>query len=471
MQRLMPKFALYDIISFSTFAFAFSVILVAVLAFFKRRDLMALRFLTFSFIVMFWGVFFALGIRQLTYGYTTLLIFWRLCHAAAVFIPSTWVHFILAFLSRKEPFRNFLFIQYALSFLLLLISPTDLLVPELHSVGEHILFPGASLGYHIFAINFFIVVAYGFFILVSHFFRSQGDSREQTKYLLIGSGIGFFCGGVSFLLVYGIPFPLIVFITMPLYPFFVGFALIRHGLFNVDEIVKAAQKEKLAALGVLSASINHEIKSPLYVVKELIQMNLKELETPGSKAEELVAKGKDHLGRAARQIDRIYDTIKRLSNFAKQGVQNQPQMQPVSVREVLDTVEDLVRYDFSIHNIKLIREIEKDAEEVLSDARYLEEILFNLIVNAGQALSASREGGEIIVKACREDSKYVLSVADNGPSIPKEKLDQIFEPFYTTKKEGSGLGLYITKQLVERLNGKIEVQSNSTGGTSFTFKF
>ena len=111
-----------------------------------------------------------------------------------------------------------------------------------------------------------------------------------------------------------------------------------------------------------------------------------------------------------------------------------------------------------------------ETSSVMVNRRHMEEILFNLMINACHAMG--EHGGEIRIKAEKVNGSISVDVEDNGPGISKENILRIFEPFYSTKCEkGSGLGLYITKQLVERNGGKITVKSKLGQGTTFRLEF
>ena len=102
--------------------------------------------------------------------------------------------------------------------------------------------------------------------------------------------------------------------------------------------------------------------------------------------------------------------------------------------------------------------------------KQLQEVFFNLIRNAAQAMG---EKGKITITAASDDHRTRVEIEDTGPGIPPDKLEQIFNPFYTTKEpgKGTGLGLFIVRQIVERNHGKISVKSKVGEGTTFTLEF
>jgi signal transduction histidine kinase len=148
---------------------------------------------------------------------------------------------------------------------------------------------------------------------------------------------------------------------------------------------------------------------------------------------------------------------------------------------VLEDILPLIRYELAAHSIVLTRDIPPNLPQVRADRGYLEEILFNLIVNACQALKSAGKPGEIKISAASsrpglekhlktgslESDVLTITIQDNGPGIPEEKIKDVFRPFYTTKAEGTGLGLYITQQLVEKIDGRVNVESEANKCTTF----
>ncbi|HOX11029.1 MAG TPA: ATP-binding protein [Candidatus Moranbacteria bacterium] len=285
--------------------------------------------------------------------------------------------------------------------------------------------------------------------------------------------------------------------------------MIKRGLFDVEELAQAAHRDKLMAIGVLAASINHEIRSPLFLIKGSAENCLeKQKEGLLSEPSEVIQKGNEALQKNIEQANRALDIIKRLSSFAKAGVESKLKIEPVSVAEVIENVLPLVRHELTVNQICFHKEMPENTPKVLADALCLEEIFFNLIVNACQALKEKPDNREIRIAAKTGDSglgtspsffsdlrilrqrtdpsselwrtgpslsgrqakervPVIVTIQDNGPGIPEDKIDEVFRPFYTTKAEGTGLGLYVVKQLIEKNRGHIEVQSVLNIGTKF----
>lgn len=464
-----------NLYSFSTLCFSFGVLLVSLLVIAKCKDAVATRFLFFSISVSGWGFLISFWIGQNYSGNVTLLLT-RISHLFAVFIPVTWVHFIFDYIGKKEPFRGFYKINYGIAAFFAAFALTPFFIKEVHPVLNFKYFTGAGPLYHFFIFIFVTLIPYAFYFLFREYLAAKGQVREQLKYLVLGTFLGFTAGGLTIPPIYWIPVPQFFLILMPLYPLLTGIALIRHGLFDTQQILDAFRRDKLAAIGTLATSINHEIRNPLYIIQGLSQSFLANF-SEGIFKDDAAAlqKSTEILTKTEAQAARAVDIMKRFAMFAKQDVKQSPQTERVDLNQVLADVLPLVSHELELDKIELIQKIPQDLSPVNADRRHLEEILFNLIVNACQAMKneASRDGqkSRIEISAEPQDGHVNLLVKDNGPGIPAESLKQIFEPFYTTKEQGTGLGLYVTRQLVEKNRGKITVTSKPGGGTGFLLRF
>ena len=253
-----------------------------------------------------------------------------------------------------------------------------------------------------------------------------------------------------------------------------GIAVSNAQLF--EELAKtqaeAAQKEKLAVIGTLSAGINHEICNPLGIVKAQCEAFLLDVEDGilvGKSAGDLMDRTTAIMRGALKQIDRATAITQKLSNFAKPI--KEPTAQPVSVAQEVDEVLMLIGHDLKLEKITVERDLAPDLPPIVVDRRQLQEVLFNLIRNAGQAIQPP---GTIRVRAHTGGEGQVrIEIADTGSGIPPDKLGKIYDPFYTTKEpgKGTGLGLFIVRQIVERNKGRISVESVVGKGTTFFLDF
>ncbi len=235
---------------------------------------------------------------------------------------------------------------------------------------------------------------------------------------------------------------------------------------------QAAQKEKLAVIGTLSAGINHEICNPLGIVKAQCEAFLLDAEDGiliGKSQQDILERTSTIMRVALKQIDRATAITQKLSNFAKPI--KEPTSQPVSVGQEVDEVLLLVGHDLKLDKIEVIEEIQPDLPSIVVDRRQFQEVLFNLIRNAGQAI---KPPGTIRVRAhVKDDGQVRIEIADTGSGIPADKLEKVYDPFYTTKEpgKGTGLGLFIVRQIVERNKGRISLESAVGKGTTFFLDF
>jgi len=171
---------------------------------------------------------------------------------------------------------------------------------------------------------------------------------------------------------------------------------------------------------------------------------------------------------ALKQIDRATAITQKLSNFAKPI--KETNVQPVDVGQEMDEVLLLVGHDLKLEKIEVTREIPPDLPKIIVDRRQLQEVLFNLIRNAGQAITPP---GKIWVRAKHEGAQVRIEISDTGSGIAPDKIEKIWDPFFTTKEpgKGTGLGLFIVRQIVERNKGRISLESTVGKGTTFFLDF
>jgi signal transduction histidine kinase len=449
-----------NIYSISVFMFSSGVLLNAILIWVKRGDRIAIRFLLYSFSICVWGFLFSIWINQDQTRETTLWLS-RLSHLGAAFIPITFFHFMNEFLGKKEPFKYCYFLGYSYTSVLSVLSVTPIFIPRLHSILEFEFYTSAGPAYHFFTLFFALLVPYAIGQLICEYRKSSGVVREQLRYLLIGTVVGFFSGSGTFLPIYHIPFPLYGLVLMPIYPLLTGIALIKYGLFDERQLVDAFQREKLAAIGTMAASLNHELRNPLYIAKGKIESQIDAINHGFATCD---SKNYAVLSIALDQLTRAMDIIQRFSDFAKPQMRGQREW--VVLKDIFNEVVHLVANEFEMKNIQLIHQSENKLT-VFANRRQLEEIFFNLIINACHAME--KKGGRLSLNVYQPNGKVIVEISDTGMGIPKDNQKRIFEPFYSTKAEnGSGLGLFITKQLVERNGGKISVKSKLGEGTKFT---
>ena len=217
------------------------------------------------------------------------------------------------------------------------------------------------------------------------------------------------------------------------------------------------QSEKLAAMGQMAASMAHEIRNPLGIIKGTADV-LKEKYAPKDKSDELF----DFI---FAEVQRLNHLVNNFLSFAREPKLN---ITPQNLSVLVERVIHAAQRDSQENSASISFSSEKELPLVAVDENALQQVLFNLILNAQQAISD--ENGEILIKIEKKQTRKGnfarISVQDNGEGITGD-LEKVFEPFFTTKSSGSGLGLAISKQLIEKHGGWMEVISERGKGTTF----
>lgn len=465
-----------NIFIMSVLCFSFCLILLGFMVYLKRQDNLGKAWLIYSLFCGFWAMGYTFQINNQV-DYQKALYASRFADAMALWVPLAWLHLVYEFLDRKMG-RKLLVAIGGITFAIFLTTPTELFISGMknksHIGFDHFVVAGPS--FHIFTALFVSVVFYGFILLLQDYLNSNVSAakRRQILYFLFATAIGFLGASPAFLPVYDIDLPInYSTLLMPFFPFAMVFAITRYRLMDIDQMAHAAHREKLVAIGTLATSINHEIRNPLYVIQGLAGSFLANREEGIYRDNEVtVEKASEILTKVAEHSTRAMEIMKGFARFAKQTSNEIIETKIVKLDEILDGIQPLLARELEMSNIELVKSIPINFPSIQADPRQIEEILFNLVVNACQAIKAgSAAHGKILIHGSQNNGCIRLAIEDNGPGIAERQLSQIFEPFYTTKEEGTGLGLYITKQLVERNGGKIKVNSKLGQGTTFSLEF
>ncbi len=220
---------------------------------------------------------------------------------------------------------------------------------------------------------------------------------------------------------------------------------------------QAFQAEKLAALGLLSAGIAHEINNPLLVISGRSALLMQE---------KLGQKIKNDLELINSQAERIQKMVDRILKFSQK---TKPAFGPVDVNEAIEFILPFAQYS-NLPNIKIEieKEFAKDMRPVKGDLHQLQEVFLNLIINAYQSMP---KGGVIKITTSNFNDLFAfIQIKDTGLGIPAEHLKDVFMPFYSTKSDGKGLGLSICHNIIKNHNGSIELESQMGRGSAFIIK-
>lgn len=217
-----------------------------------------------------------------------------------------------------------------------------------------------------------------------------------------------------------------------------------------------AERERLAALGRMAATVAHEIKNPLSAIKSIAQVMRED--------ENLRDEYERDLGLIVGETDRLSQSVTQLLSFARK---ESPAVQPLSVDELVRSVVDLFRASAREQGIVLDLQVKVEAELAGKSVSALRDALSNLLLNALQATPA---GGRVELIAAQSDTDLVISVQDSGSGVPVDLRERIWEPFFTTRQRGTGLGLAIVRKRVQEVGGTATLVSGNGGGALFQLR-
>jgi len=263
-----------------------------------------------------------------------------------------------------------------------------------------------------------------------------------------------------------------------------GVALILHDATEArQKTFEAIESERIQSLTLLAASVAHEIGNPLnalHIHLQLMEREVKKLH------QTRVTESKPALGRARARAavpdDETLETAQKLENYlavAKgeitrldyiitqflQAIRpSQPQLKLAPLNDILAETLELLRPELENRGLTVKHKPARNLPYASFDAAQIKQVLVNLVKNAMQAMT---RGGTLTLQTGEGVEGVWVLVADTGGGIPQEQLNRIFEPFYTTKKKGTGLGLMIVQRIVREHGGRIELESRVGQGTSF----
>jgi PAS domain S-box-containing protein len=221
-----------------------------------------------------------------------------------------------------------------------------------------------------------------------------------------------------------------------------------------------AHTNRVSTLGEMAASLAHEIKQPIAAAITSANSCVEWLahEPPNlDRARAAAAKVDKYGNRAAEIIDRIRSLYKK----------SPPQRELVDVNGIIQELLTLLKGEVHRFSVAMRTDLSTELPKIMVDRVQLQQVFMNLMLNAIEAMKDS--GGELTVKSELQDGQLQFSVSDRGVGLPMEKMDQIFSAFFTTKPQGSGMGLAISRSIVESHGGQLWACANSGGGASFHF--
>jgi signal transduction histidine kinase len=209
-----------------------------------------------------------------------------------------------------------------------------------------------------------------------------------------------------------------------------------------------AERERLALVGQMAASISHSLKNPLGSIKTILQVQMESSELP--------APMKQEIQMVLDEIRRLSETLNQLLQFSRPGVHNRRPAGKCDAAGVAESVAGMLRHEAENRGIALEVSMDGQPLEVAASAEVANDILSNLVLNA---LEATSRGGYVHVSIGSQDGSCSVSVEDNGVGIPPALKEKILQPFFTTKARGTGLGLAIVSRRLEEVGGTLSVYS------------
>ncbi len=220
-------------------------------------------------------------------------------------------------------------------------------------------------------------------------------------------------------------------------------------------LAEVRRSEQMRAVGTLAAGLAHEIKNPLSAIKTF--------------AEHMEERYADDAFRAkfcrivSGEVERINLIVQQLLEFAKPMP---PKLQPLQVPRLLDETLEFLNSELLQRHVTIHRTY-AGSGEILGDPQQLKQVFLNLFLNSLQAMNGQ---GHLDIETTRQDDELIVTVADNGAGIDSKDLVRVFEPFYTTKSNGTGLGLAVVRSIVSEHGGRVNIESELHRGTTVFLK-
>jgi len=236
---------------------------------------------------------------------------------------------------------------------------------------------------------------------------------------------------------------------------------------RLDELnAQLVQSDKLAALGKMAAGVAHEINNPLAVILQktgwmedlLEEEDLRHCNNYGE-LKASISKIEEHVERAKKVVHGMLGYVRKM----------EPRLEDVDINQtVMQTISLLNNYA-RINNIEIRTDFEKELPIIASDQAQLQQVFLNIINNA---IDATGKDGVIWIRTKRDDAWLKVDIEDTGPGIPPDKQKRVFDPFYTTKEpgKGTGLGLWISYNIIEKMGGNMSFETEVGKGTTFTIR-
>ncbi len=211
----------------------------------------------------------------------------------------------------------------------------------------------------------------------------------------------------------------------------------------------------------LAGGLAHEIKNPLSTIKVNLQLLAEECTEPETPKEKRTARKLQVL---QSEVERLTQTLEDFLRFTR--VESM-ELRPTDLNDVAAEVAEFVSPELDRLNIDVLEQYAPGLPTCMADTKLLKQAILNIILNAQQAMP---DGGELILRTSFVDGDVAIEIIDTGPGISEKVQDKIFGPFFSTKKDGSGLGLVVTKRIIDQHSGAISFISEPGKGTDFLIR-
>src|SRR5713101_2653324 len=235
---------------------------------------------------------------------------------------------------------------------------------------------------------------------------------------------------------------------------------------RAEEALRQAQSDlahvsRVTTMGELTASLAHEVNQPIAAAVTDANTCLRWLNRDHPNVEE----ARDAASRTVKDATRAAEIISRTRLLFKKST---PQWELVDVNEIIRDMVALMRGEIKRHSISVRSELAEDTPQITGDRVQLQQVLMNLMVNAIDAMKDANGTRELAIKSQRTDNEqFMVSISDTGVGLPPEQADKIFDAFFTTKPHGTGMGLRISRSIVESHGGRLWAADNSPRGARF----
>lgn len=217
----------------------------------------------------------------------------------------------------------------------------------------------------------------------------------------------------------------------------------------------------LNSLNTLAAGLVHEIKNPLNAISINLQLLNEDLQNRDSEKDSKMSRRVRLLQKEVSRLDSI------LSDFLRFAKRHELHIEACDINEVIDSVLDFIGPEAMQNSIRILKSFDTKLPKCNLDSNIIKQALLNVILNAQQAMP---KGGELIVRTYGNDENIFIDITDTGIGIERDKIDKIFQVYYSTKENGTGLGLPAARRIIEESKGTISIRSEDGKGSSFLIK-